>query len=147
MNIVIDTNVIISGIFFGGYPRKILETVADKQISAYATTEIINEYYEIIDEMIKRKQGRINNSVLSQLVSKLKIIQSSSSINICRDPDDNKFIECAIDANALYIISGDKDLLDIQKFNNKSMQIFLVARKKIPGLAKIMLNRKSNYFE
>ena len=118
MNIVIDTNVIISGIFFGGYPRKILETVADKQISAYATTEIINEYYEIIDEMIKRKQGRINNSVLSQLVSKLKIIQSSSSINICRDPDDNKFIECAIDANALYIISGDKDLLDIQKFNN-----------------------------
>ena len=122
MNIVIDTNVIISGIFFGGYPRKILETVADKQISAYATTEIINEYYEIIDEMIKRKQGRINNSVLSQLVSKLKIIQSSSSINICRDPDDNKFIECAIDANALYIISGDKDLLDIQKFNN--IQIF-----------------------
>ena len=118
MNIVIDTNVIISGIFFGGYPRKILETVADKQISAYATTEIINEYYEIIDEMIKRKQGRINNSVLSQLVSKLKIIQSSSSVNICRDSDDNKFIECAIDANALYIISGDKDLLDIQKFNN-----------------------------
>lgn len=122
MNIVIDTNVIISGIFFGGYPRKILETVADKQISAYATTEIINEYYEIIDEMIKRKQGRINNSVLSQLVSKLKIIQSSSSVNICRDSDDNKFIECAIDANALYIISGDKDLLDIQKFNN--IQIF-----------------------
>ena len=118
MNIVIDTNVIISGIFFGGYPRKILETVADKQISAYATTEIINEYYEIIDEMIKRKQGRINNSILSQLVSKLKIIQSSSSINSCRDPDDNKFIECAIDANALYIISGNKDLLDIQKFNN-----------------------------
>lgn len=118
MNIVIDTNVVISGIFFGGYPRKILEAVADKQISAYATTEIINEYYEIIDEMIKRKQGRINNSVLSQLVSKLKIIQSSSSVNICRDPDDNKFIECAIDANALYIISGDKDLLDIQKFNN-----------------------------
>lgn len=118
MNIVIDTNVIISGIFFGGYPRKILEAVIDKKLFAYATADIIEEYYEIIDEMISRKQGRINNSVLSRLVSEFKIIYASSSIDICRDPDDNKFIECAVDADALYIVSGDKDLLDIQVFND-----------------------------
>ena len=40
MNIVIDTNVVISGTFFGGFPRKVLEAVVDKTLSAYATAEI-----------------------------------------------------------------------------------------------------------
>ena len=44
MNIVIDTNVVISGTFFGGAPRKVLEAVVGKDVSAYATTEIIEEY-------------------------------------------------------------------------------------------------------
>ena len=44
MKIVVDTNVVISGIFFGGNPRKIVEAVAAGSIDAYATTEIIDEY-------------------------------------------------------------------------------------------------------
>lgn len=56
MKIVVDTNVVISGIFFGGNPRKIVEAVAAGSIDAYATTEIIDEYTGIIDSMIERKQ-------------------------------------------------------------------------------------------
>ena len=52
MKIVVDTNVVISGIFFGGNPRKIVEAVAAGSIDAYATTEIIDEYTGIIDSMI-----------------------------------------------------------------------------------------------
>lgn len=48
MRIVIDTNVLISGVFFGGFPRKILSAVVGQKITAYATTEIINEYEEIV---------------------------------------------------------------------------------------------------
>ncbi len=118
MNIVIDTNIVISGIFFGGYPRKILEAVNEKKFCAYAATAIIDEYYEIINEMIERKYGKINIPVLSHLISKIKIIPLLSCVNLCRDPDDNKFLECALDASAQYIISGDKDLLDIKTFEN-----------------------------
>ncbi len=117
MKIVIDTNVVISGIFFGGKPRKIIEAAADKKIFACASPEIISEYYEIIIEMEKRGQGHFNRRVLVPLISGMEIIKPHSSIKICRDPDDNKFIECAADAGALYIISGDKDLLDIQEYN------------------------------
>lgn len=117
MNIVLDTNIIISGVFFGGLPRKIIEAVSYKKFTACASPEIINEYYEIIDEMIKRKQGHINNHVLNLLVQNMNIINPLSSINICRDPDDNKFLECAVDAKALYIVSGDKDLLDIKNYD------------------------------
>lgn len=44
MKIVIDTNVLISGVFFGGFPRKILSSVVNGEISACATEEIIDEY-------------------------------------------------------------------------------------------------------
>ena len=38
-------------------------------------------------------------------------------INVCRDPDDNKFIACAVDAKAIYIVSGDKDLLSVENYD------------------------------
>ena len=59
MKIVIDTNVVISGTFFGGAPRRVIESVGKNGINACATTEIIEEYEEIVEEMISRKQGHI----------------------------------------------------------------------------------------
>ncbi len=106
MKIVIDTNVIISGVFFGGKPRIILEAVADRKVLACASAEILSEYYEVVDEMISRGQGYCNRNILLPLISAMEIIIPVSSINISRDPDDNKFIECAADC-------GDKDLFDI----------------------------------
>ncbi len=47
MKIVIDTNVLISGVFFGGFPRKILSAVVGQKITACATAEIINEYEKL----------------------------------------------------------------------------------------------------
>lgn len=44
MKIVIDTNVVISGVFFGGFPKKILSSIVEKKMTACATVEIINEY-------------------------------------------------------------------------------------------------------
>lgn len=118
MKIIIDTNVVISGTFFGGYPRKIIEAVVNDKVSAYASKSIINEYKEIVDEMISMKQGKLNKNILDPFIQKLIIIKPTSKIKLSRDKDDDKFIECAIDAKASYIVSGDKDLLDIKKYKN-----------------------------
>lgn len=59
MKIVIDTNVLISGVFFGGFPRKILSSIISGILTACATVAIIDEYEEIVQEMIDRKQGHI----------------------------------------------------------------------------------------
>lgn len=118
MKIVVDTNVLISGVFFGGFPRQILSSIVEKKLSAFATTEIIDEYEEIVQEMISRKQGHLNRDILSPLIRALEIVESVSNIQISRDPDDDKFINCAKDANALYIVSGDKDLLVLQQYEN-----------------------------
>lgn len=116
MRIVIDTNVLISGVFFGGYPRKILSSIVSQNITACASAEIINEYEEIVQEMIDRKQGHIEKSILSPLIAVMEIIEPITRIEICLDPDDNKFLECAKDSHALYIVSGDKDLLVIKEY-------------------------------
>ena len=116
MKIVLDTNVVISAVFFGGEPRRILESVLQKEFDAFATTEIVEEYQEIVDEMIDRKQGKLRKDILFPLIKSLNIITAKSKVEICRDPDDNKFLGCAKDSGALYIVSGDKDLLVLKKF-------------------------------
>ncbi len=68
--------------------------------------------------MVSRKQGHLNREILSPLIGALEIIESVSNIQISRDPDDDKFINCAKDAHALYIVSGDKDLLVLQQYEN-----------------------------
>lgn len=118
MKIVVDTNVIISGVFFGGAPRQILNAVVTAKVTACATTEIVDEYLEIVDEMITRKQGSVNRNILSPLIRSLEMIEPRTHVALSRDPDDDKFLGCAKDAKALYIVSGDKDLLVLERFEN-----------------------------
>ena len=57
-------------------------------------------------------------TILSPLIKAMEIIEPVTHVEICRDSDDNKFLECAKDSHALYIVSGDKDLLVIEQFGN-----------------------------
>lgn len=116
MNIVIDTNVVISGTFFGGAPRKVLEAVVEKKISAFATAEIVEEYSDVVKEMIDRKQGRLSVSVLAPFFQSLHLVESDTSVTVSHDPDDDKFIGCAVDSRSYYIVSGDKDLLVLENY-------------------------------
>ena len=125
MKIVLDTNVVISGTFFDGTPNKLISAIGASYFDVYATQEIIEEYQETVEELIERKQGSLREDILSAFISKLNVIESTTEISICRDPDDNKFIECAIDAKALYIVSGDKDLLTIKEY--EGIEIITVA--------------------
>ena len=118
MNIVVDTNVLISGVFFGGFPGKVLSSIVNDQVTAFATTEIISEYEEVVQEMISRHQGKLNRNILLPLINAMEIIEPVSKVNVCRDPDDDKFIGCAKDSRALYIVSGDKDLLVLEHYEN-----------------------------
>ena len=118
MRIVIDTNVVISGTFFKGNPRRIVEATVENKFSVFATPEIIQEYNDIINEFIIRKQGNLDNNILNQFIASLNIINQKSFMQICRDSDDDKFINCAIDSKSLYIVSGDNDLLVLGKYNN-----------------------------
>ena len=104
MKIVIETNVFISGIFFGGVPFDVLNTVISKKNEAYITPEIWDEYEDVIKRIATKYPSHMKQELVDSLFKLFKIIIPSSSISLCRDPDDDKFITCAIDAKCEYIV-------------------------------------------
>ncbi len=125
MKIVIDTNVIASAIFFGGRPKELLENLLLQRFDAYVSPDIVCEYKETIEELCSRYPKKPENIPLTTILSSMKMIQPTTHIEVCRDPDDNKFIECAHDAKCLYIVSGDKDLLSLKSY--KKIEIVTVS--------------------
>ena len=121
MRIVVDTNVVISGTFFKGNPRRVLEAIIKSEVDAYATTDIVDEYQGVVRRIIERGVGTFDGSGFIRFIADLNLIESLAEVSVCRDPDDNKFISCAIDADALYIVSGDKDLLDLKEYEGIQM--------------------------
>ena len=118
MKIVIDTNVIASAIFFGGRPKELIEHLVYRRVDAYASTEIISEYRETIEELRERYPNRPNNIPLTDILFAMKMVEPTTHVDICRDPEDNKFIDCAIDGGCIYIVSGDKDLLSLKSYGD-----------------------------
>ena len=116
MRIVVDTNVVISGVFFGGVPQRILEAVVTQEVTACATPEIVEEYQRVVEEMIDRRLGHIHRDVLMPFITELALYSPHTKISVCRDPDDDKFLACALDSSSYYIVSGDKDLLDMKHY-------------------------------
>lgn len=118
MRIVIDTNVLASAIFFGGKPYLLLRYIMDGQVDVVASKEIVDEYEEIVLRL-KQKYPSISTRIpLQEILGRFEIIRVTTDIHISRDPDDDKFISCAINGKCLYIVSGDRDLLDIENYGN-----------------------------
>ena len=118
MRIVIDTNVVASAVFFGGRPAELLRMVVRHEHSAVATDEIIDEYQATVNYLLVKYGGKRLQLSIVPVFSAMEIIPVTSKVEICRDPDDNKFISCAIDGHCCYIVSGDKDLLSLERFGD-----------------------------
>ena len=118
MRIVIDTNVVASAVFFGGRPRELLEKLILNDLEAFVSPEIVEEYRETFDYLRNQYPLRKVSIPLTRIVSACTMIEPKTNLKVCRDPDDDKFIECAIDSKSLYVVSGDKDLLTIKHYQN-----------------------------
>lgn len=116
---VVDTNVFISS-FFGGNPRKIIDLWKQDKLQLCLTQAIIEEYIEVLLRLGLNDRSEIKE--LLSLFSKGGNTIFTSATNpvslVLDDPDDNKFIECAVALEAGHIISGDKHLLRINKYLN-----------------------------
>lgn len=118
MKIVIDTNVIISAIFFKGQPFKLLEYLFKDEILAFVSPKIVQEYIETYNEVHKKYADKGNPEVLQKIIEKSNLVFPEKEVKICRDPDDDKFISCALQGKCVYIVSGDNDLLSLGKVQN-----------------------------
>ena len=111
MSVVVDTNVLVSGVFFRGAPFKLVQSWLDHRFEVFVTAPILEEYLRLIEEMglIKASQFQYDWSVVLPETCYL-IDTPASAGRLCRDPDDDKFLLCALHAHADYLVSGDADL-------------------------------------
>lgn len=116
MRIVIDTNVVASGIVFGGKPERLLELAIKNDVEMCVSPQILAEYDEIIARLSAKYPNRTIAISLKDLTDNALLVTPSQTVTVCRDPDDNKFIECAMEGKCLYIVSGDNDLLDLRSY-------------------------------
>ena len=124
---VIDTNVLVSGIISPkGAPRKILN-LARKEVFKVVTSVSIN--HEVLNVMHRNyiyMKYNLNEEIIDDISAFLyegtiltEYLYMVSKVR--KDPEDNKFIACAVEGDADYIVSGDEHLLDLKHY--KSIQI------------------------
>ena len=119
MKIFLDTNVLISAIVFGGKPRKILEAVFRGELTLFLSEYILDELKAVLERPKFGFPSEVIRTVLSELRAIGNYITPSKQIlEIQEDTDDNRIIECAVEANANYIISGDTHLLNLKQHQN-----------------------------
>ncbi|NOY70456.1 MAG: putative toxin-antitoxin system toxin component, PIN family [Deltaproteobacteria bacterium] len=115
--VVLDTNVLISGILFGGNPRQILELVIQGKIDAYISPAILTEFREVL---IRPKFGLSQEkcfSIAKEIEDIFCIVFPHITVDLIKDdPDDNIILECALAADVQFIVTGDSHLLSLRLF-------------------------------
>ncbi len=116
MRVVVDTNVFVSS-FFGGNPRKIIDLWKDGKLVLCLSDVILDEYTEVLrrmgldDELLGELLALFGKGINILFTSKTPEIKAVRS-----DPDDDKFVECAVALRAEVIITGDKALGALRKY-------------------------------
>jgi len=117
IKVVLDTNVFISALFWKGPPYQIFKKILEGTILNFISPPILNEVQERLLNKFKLPPEKVKE-FLEIIIFSSTIVYPKKKLEIVkRDPADNKIIECAVEAKVSFIISGDKHLLEIKKYN------------------------------
>jgi uncharacterized protein len=126
IRVVVDTNVFISS-FFGGHPRKIIELWKSGEVILCLSKPIVDEYLEVLERLGLQNEKELDE-VLGLFAHGFQTVFAAKTPQLHiveKDPDDDKFIECAVALKAEYVITGDKALAAIREY----MSIKIVSPK------------------
>ncbi len=121
MRVVLDTNVLISATFWNGDSNTILGLIEKKEIELIISKEILEEFigvlgYKDIQEKIRNKNLEMNRTV-EKVASISTIVEPSKRFKVIKeDYDDDKFLDCAFEGKAQFIITKDNHLLKLREF-------------------------------
>lgn len=116
MKIVLDTNVVLSGVFFGGVPGRILSAWSAGKLALVLSPSILEEYRRVGNEL-----GRQHADVFETFEPLLALIAMNAMIvdapplvePVSEDADDDKFLAAAVASQTRLIVSGDRHLLRV----------------------------------
>ncbi|MFO7816364.1 MAG: putative toxin-antitoxin system toxin component, PIN family [Desulfosalsimonadaceae bacterium] len=117
--VVIDTNVVISALLFGGVPGRLVPLWRDSVVTPYISREILAEYIQVLSyPKFQLQTDEIEYLVYREILPHFEVVDlpASRPVIISKDPSDDLFLYCARAAGVDFIVSGDRHLLQLQSF-------------------------------
>ena len=121
MRIVIDTNVLLSALLWHGTPHTLFNQVRAGTVELVISQALLEEFTEVITRQkfaaILQRTNRTPERILHELQALAEMVVAPPLPQpVCRDPDDDAVLACALAAQVDLIVSGDKDLLVLKQF-------------------------------
>jgi putative PIN family toxin of toxin-antitoxin system len=119
IRIVLDTNVLISALLFGGNPQAVLEKAIMGQIGLVLSRAILNEFEDVLCGKKFAYPPEIARNIARELEAVSEIVFPTRKIAAVKaDPYGNLILECAVKAGVDYVVSGDNHLLELRRFES-----------------------------
>ena len=118
--IVLDTNILISALLFKGELSKIVDLWEKGKITPVISKETFEEFRDVLKyPKFSLTKDEVKTIVEEKILPFFEVIDISVNINgICKDPDDDKFLSCAVSASADFIVTGDKDFGSLKRYKS-----------------------------
>lgn len=117
VTVVFDTNVVISALGFGGPPLRALRRAFEPDYQLVMSRQMAAELARVMEYERLPFTESDRAATLALLRREAEIVSPDQSRSVVEaDPDDDMFIECAVAADARVLVSGDRHLLDIDRF-------------------------------
>jgi len=118
--VVLDTNVLVSALLFRGELSKIVGLWQKGKIIPLISKETFSELRTVLGyPRFSLTQEERDSIIENEILPYFEIVEVVKEVKgVCRDPEDDKFISCALSASADWIVSGDKDLFDLKQYKS-----------------------------
>jgi putative PIN family toxin of toxin-antitoxin system len=120
IRVVLDTNVLVSALLFSGEVGRIVAGWRNGAFAPVFSRDTFDEFRRVLAyPKFSLTAQEIEALIEDEVLPFSEVIEIEEDISgVCRDPADDKFLSCAVAAGAEYLVSGDKDLLDLGSFRN-----------------------------
>jgi len=117
VRVVLDTNVFVSGLFFKGPPYQILDAWRRRALRLAVSSEVLEEYQRVSQEMAE-VFPQVDLAVPLALLETYATLRKPRTLPapVCADPDDDKFLACALGARTRLLVNGDRHLLAVDGY-------------------------------
>lgn len=118
IRVVLDTNTLISALLFSGTASRLVPLWQSRRITVLVSKEILQEYLRVLAyPKFQLGDHEIRALVEEELLPFAETIRVRRRLAVVRrDPEDDKFLECAVAGRAEYLVTGDRDLRELGSY-------------------------------
>ncbi|HDP70368.1 MAG TPA: putative toxin-antitoxin system toxin component, PIN family [Actinobacteria bacterium] len=113
--VVFDTNIFLSAFIFGGNPEKLFELARVKRIHLFTSPSILAEFADRLRDKFGWSEEDIVEAIRTVGYSS-ELVKPTQRLAVLEDDPDNRILECAVEVEAKFIVSGDRHLLRLGKY-------------------------------